>query len=190
MRLRAIAVRFCAAAGLCALLAAGCATAARAQAVPEYKVKAEFLVKLAQFADWPASAFESPGAPFVIAIAGEDLFGPHLSDIAAYRKVKGRPIQLLRLKPGAAPRHCHLLFVARSDYGRLPALAAWAAGRPVLTVGDGEKFARGGAQVGVYRSGDNIRFEINMASVRAGGITLSSKLLRLAAAVHGEAGRD
>ena len=179
----------CLAAGallLCALPAARGPAAAADFA--EYKVKAEFLVKLAQFVDWPGAAFSGPQAPFVIAIAGEDPFGDYLEEVVRSRAMNGRPLKLIRAARGAPAEPCHLLFISGGEYQRLGEILDVYGGRAVLTIGDGEKFARKGAHVGLYRKGGHLRFEINLEAARKSGLVVSSKLLRLAAAVYGGAG--
>lgn len=174
---------------LCALLLLAFVTAMPAADSAEYGVKAEFIERIAQFVDWPEGAFSGPEEPFVIAIAGEDPFGRHLEDLARTRTIKGRAVLLRHVQPGSPPGACHLLFIAGSDYGRLPGLLATVRGRAVLTIGDGEKFARNGAHVGLYRKDGHLRFEINLEASRRSGLIVSSKLLRLATAVYGEGGR-
>lgn len=179
-------VKSCLAAGallLCALPAARSPTAASNFA--EYKVKAEFLVKLAQFVDWPGTAFSSPQEPFVIAVAGEDPFGDYLEEVARTRTMNGRPLKLVHAAPGGPAEPCHLLFISGGEYQRLAKILDVYRGRAVLTVGDGEKFARKGAQVALYRRGGRLRFELNLAAARRSGLAISSKLMRLAAAVYG-----
>src|SRR4051812_38643992 len=41
----------------------------------EYDVKAAYLFKFTKFVEWPASAYASNDAPFVIGIVGRDPFG-------------------------------------------------------------------------------------------------------------------
>lgn len=176
---------FAAGALLCALAAPFLPATLVAADFAEYKVKAEFLVKLAQFVDWPESAFPGPQAPFVIAIAGEDPFGDYLEEIARTRTIKGRPIKLARARPGDPGEPCHLLFIAGDQYPRLADLLDAYGGRPVLTIGDGERFARKGAQIALYRRGGSLRFELNLAAARRSGLAISSKLMHLAAAVYG-----
>jgi hypothetical protein len=45
--------------------------------LPEYQVKAAFLINMAKVRDWPAHALP-PGAPLIIAIVGDDPFGSSL----------------------------------------------------------------------------------------------------------------
>lgn len=168
-----------------ALLAGPARPGPAAGAFAEYQVKAEFLARIAQFVEWPADVFSGPDDPFVIALAGGDPFGEYLEEVARRGTVGGRRITLVRLASGAQPGPCHLLFVPSGEYPRLPALLALTAGLPVLTVGDGEKFARRGADIGLYRESGRVRFSVNLGPSRRSRLVISSKLLRLAAAVYG-----
>lgn len=180
--------RFLLAAALCGLFLPASPPPLPAAEFAEYRVKAEFIERLVQFVEWPEGAFGGPKDPFVIAIAGEDPFGRYLEDMARTRTLKGRPLLLRHVQPGGPLGVCHLLFIAGSEYARLPELLAAAAGRAVLTIGDGEKFARNGAQVGLYRRGGRLRFEINLETARKSGLVVNSKLMRSAAAVYGGGG--
>lgn len=173
---------------LCALLLLAFPPPAPAAKFAEYKVKAEFIVKMARFVDWPEGAFSGPQDPFVIAIAGEDPFGEYLKDIARTTAINGRGVVLRHVRSGEPLGACHLLFIAGSEYGRLPEILTSVGERAVLIVGDGDKFAKQGAHIGLYRKGGRLRFEINLAASRRSGLVVSSKLFRLAAAVYGGGG--
>ncbi len=162
-------------------------TASAEPAFSEYKVKAEFIERIAEFVDWPESAFSGPQAPFVIAIAGEDPFGRYLDEMARTRTIKGRAILLRHVRTGDSLGVCHLLFIASSEYGRLSEILA-SASPGTLILGDGEKFAKNGAQVGLYPKGGRLRFEINLGAARKSGLVISPKILRLAVAVYGGGG--
>jgi hypothetical protein len=53
-----------------------------------------------------------------------------------------------------------------------------------LLVGDGPGFINGGGMIGLVRFGNQIRFEINARAARQSGVSISSKLMRLAARVQ------
>ena len=53
-------------------------------------------------------------------------------------------------------------------------------GLPVLTISDRGQFAEQGGSVGLYRSGNRIRFAINTTSLKNSKLEVSSKLLSLA----------
>ena len=59
-----------------ALLLAISVLAAAAQGpVPEFRVKAVYLVKFIEFVNWPESAFPAVDSPIVIGVLGTDPFG-------------------------------------------------------------------------------------------------------------------
>jgi len=79
---------------------------------------------------------------------------------------------------------CHLVYFASDDLPSLEPMLADLRGRPVLTVGDGEPFARHGGIVGLMVDGNKMRFAINPGAAHRSGVRLSSKLLALATLVQ------
>ena len=86
-------------AGLMVLLAALVAgPVARAQESQlELAVKATYLYKFAPFVEWPASAFDSPTAPLVLCVVGDDPFGDLLDRAVSGQHAGKHPIALRRL---------------------------------------------------------------------------------------------
>lgn len=161
------------------LLGAGPA-ALRAQAPPEYQVKAVFLLNFAQFVEWPPEAYAGADAPLVIGVLGADPFGDTLEETVRGERAHGHPLVVQRFRRAQDVRECHILFIAPSENGRLePALAALPA-RHVLTVGDGDDFAPRGGTIGFRTAQNKIRLRINLAAAKAADLTISSKLLRAA----------
>ena len=161
-------------AGLCARLLAGDA------AVSEYQVKATFIYNFTKFTDWPAGAFESPNAPIVIGIVGDDLFGTTIDDLVRGELVRNRLLAVKRLRPEDDLRGCNLLFISFSAKDRIPALISQLKGSPVLTVSEIEGFAAQGGMVNLLVVNKNLKIEINQAAVDEAGLQISAKLLRLA----------
>lgn len=161
------------------LLAAG---AARAQAATEAHVKARMAFNLARFTRWPAQAFAEAAAPHLWCAAVRD--GALASALAALgsETVGGRPLRLQRLAPGT-PMACHVLFIDAQSEAPSSALLASAAALPVLTIGDGEAFSQRGI-VGLVNVNDAIRFDINLARMRAAQLSISPQVLDLARRVH------
>src|SRR5207253_481199 len=86
-----------------------------AQGPSEYQVKAAFLLNFTKFIDWPADAFENPGAPFTICILGDDPFGSDLDQLVEEETVKGRKLAVERLRRISNPKSCQVLFLSRSE---------------------------------------------------------------------------
>ncbi|MBN1916810.1 MAG: YfiR family protein [Verrucomicrobia bacterium] len=157
-------------------------------AAREYEVKAAFLYNFATFVDWPEDAVPDAGDTFIIGVLGKDPFGPELDSIAASRTVRGKRIVVRRFATLDGYTPCHILFVAASEREHLPVVLKRLAGAAVLIVGDTGGFAEAGGMVNLVLEERKVRFEINQAAAERAGLRISSKLLRLARLVQGEAG--
>lgn len=151
----------------------------------EYHVKAEFLERITKFIDWPEGTFSNPNEPFIITLVGENPFGPYLRELAKTRKIKNRRVILRQMEDNNAIEKCHMLFIAKTENKRLDEILSMTGNRPILIMGDGEKLARRGTHISLYKKGQRIRFNINLGAARKSGLVISSKLLRLATVVYG-----
>jgi hypothetical protein len=73
-----------------------------------------------------------------------------------------------------------VLFVSKSEKGRVRHILATLQGKSILTVGDTEAFARQGGMINFITVGNKVRYEINVEAARRANLDISSKLLRLA----------
>ena len=149
--------------------------------LPEYQVKAGFLVNIAQFVTWPSQASD---APFVIGILGDDPFGSYLDETVRGQKVNDRPITIQRLRRRADPRMCNILFVSQSERDRVAQVLSNLKGRSVLTVSDIDGFTDVGGMIQLFIEQNTVRMRISLDAVRASNLKVSSKLLRVAEVTH------
>ena len=163
-----------------ALLAVSISEARAAELPLEYAVKASYLYKFAPFVQWPSAAFDGPGAPFTICIAGQDPFGSALAAAVRGQHINGHPIAVRRVEAVRPGIGCQILYVGGDDVGA--ALQA-VAHEPTLTVTDHNKSGTGGMIQFVMVSG-RVRFSIDQAAAQSSGIAISSKLLGLAVSVN------
>ena len=168
---------------LLALLAPAIGVAATAPPSAEYQIKAVFLFNFTQFVDGPAPAFADPKTPLVIGILGEDPFGSYLDELVQGEKVGGRPMIIRRFRRGEAIDTCHILFIGRTETAHSNQTMLSLRGRSILTVGDADAFSRQGGMVRFVTEGGKIRLRINVEAAKAGGLTISSKILRSATIV-------
>ena len=166
--------------GVVNVLAFGTPETQAAPAAKEYEVKAAFLFNFAQYVEWPPESFSTPATPIIIGVLGDDPFGSVLDQTVRGETVKSRPIAIHRSRQIENLRHCHLLFISKSERGRLAPIFAKLAGTHCLTVGETDRFAHNGGIINFRLQGANVRFEINLNAARRSGLTISSKLLRLA----------
>jgi hypothetical protein len=146
----------------------------------EHQIKAAALHNLITFTDWPASAFADAGSPLVVGVLGKGPVAALLDDFVANETWQGRRISLRRLSTPAEGRDCHVLYVERSEHARWPALASQFSKRAILTVSDSDLFARRGGVVQLAIERNKLRLIVNLKVARACGLTISSKVLRLA----------
>lgn len=146
----------------------------------EYQVKGAFLFHFSQFVDWPTSAFSAPSDPFVIGILGEDPFGTFLDDLVRGETVMGHPITVRRYQSLQEINSAHILFITRDMAQSLSEVLALVQNKNMLTVSDMPGFARQGGMVRFYIASNKIKFQVNVDAAKNNGLTMSSKLLRLA----------
>lgn len=148
----------------------------------EYEVKAAMLFNFSKFVEWPAAKLDrSPR--FVVGVLGQDPMGQDLDRVLRDKSVAGKPVVVRRFERAEGTEACHILFVSAAESKKLPEIAASLEKGAVLTVGDSERFARSGGAVGFVIQDNRVRFEVNLSAAKRAGLTVSSKLLRLATVV-------
>ena len=151
--------------------------------IPEYVVKAGFLFNLAKYVAWPEPAFETANAPILIGIVGDDPFGDVLERTLAGKSVHDHPFQIRRFRELADIRNVHMLFVPRSESGRLTQILRLVDDQPVLTVGEQAAFAVHGGMVAILIEGQKPSLHINPSAVERQRLEVDTKLLRIATIV-------
>lgn len=151
------------------------ASAARAQAPLEYQVKASYLYNFMQFVEWPVDALAA-SARFNVCVVGLGRFGRALAPLEDER-VQGRQVAVRALERAADARTgvCHILFVAGGKSAEAPPLQGG-----MLTVGETPGFLARGGMINLVEVRGRIRFEVNAEAAERAGLTVSSRLLRLA----------
>jgi hypothetical protein len=146
----------------------------------EYAVKAVFLYNFCRFITWPDSAFAAPDTPITIGIFGEDPFGTLLEETVKGERVRGRRIRIMRTKRIEDIPECHVLFVSRSEMGRLEQILAAARTRSVVTVAESEAFLTAGGMIALTTQHGKVRLRISTGIIQAANLKVSSRLLHIA----------
>ncbi|MBI4460194.1 MAG: YfiR family protein, partial [Acidobacteria bacterium] len=110
----------------------------------EYQVKAAFLLNFTKFVEWPSAAFSTFNSPIRICVLGEDPFGPTLNRTLAGEIVNNRSLEAARLSSSGNLRDCHVLFISRSERGRVAQILSGLRGSSVLTVSEVPGFTDAG----------------------------------------------
>ncbi len=166
---------------LTALAAAAAVLPARAQPLPnEYTIKAVFLYRFTGFVRWPTSAFAAPDTPFVIGILGADPFGGALAEVVKGESVQGHPIVVRQIANAEQAQACQIVFVAR---GAEPVLKSRKLA--ALSVGETDAFLASGGIIRFLTEHNHVRLQINLQAAQQAGLTISSRLLRVAQVIGG-----
>ena len=150
----------------------------------ELEVKAAMLYNFTKFVDWPVKSFPSPSSPFVIVVVGSDPMKQVLEALLHEKSVNDRSIQVLKAATPGAIKEAQIVYIARSEKRRIGEFLAGLKGSHALTVSEVEGFAQHGGIVALEQSDGKIRFEVNVSMAQQAGLTISSKLLRLASATY------
>lgn len=151
-----------------------------AQPAAEYEAKAAFIYNIALFTSFP----QLEGGQIHLCVLGRDPFN------GALQALQGKPVGAARLtvdyprSASEALRRCQILFIGDSEHDALATLLEASREAPVLTVADMRGAARRGVMLELSVHEQRISFEFNGTAARAANIALSSKVLRLAKAVH------
>ena len=161
-------------------LCLACPPGARAQQpeAGESTLKAAFLYNFTRYVHWPASAFGGGDAPFQVCVFAPAPFRREVEGMLAGETVGGRPIRILT-EP-ADVRRCHVAYFGPENADRFARMQASLRQSPVLTVGDGRRFLELGGLISFVLEENRVRFDVNKGGFDRAGLTISSKLLRVA----------
>jgi hypothetical protein len=159
----------------------GAISAESAPTIPvEYQVKAAFIGNFIQFTEWPEGVL---GGNVVISILGDSPLVEALKSIEDMQ-VKGRRISIRPIRTLQDLGSSHILFFAASEKNRVDEVLLALKKRNILTIGEVDGFCRKGGIINFILNENKVRFEINAESARDAGLTISSKVLKLATIVQ------
>jgi len=150
----------------------------------ENQIKAAYLYQFGRYVEWPAKAFSSAKAPFVIGVLEHDPLIPDLEQIARIKKIQDRPIKIRRFSSASAIRPCNILYLSGSLAPEAQTEVIRKAGRQgVLLGGDSAEFLDRGGTMQFVVEDNKIRVVISRKAAKLAGLTISAKLLQVARVV-------
>jgi hypothetical protein len=145
----------------------------------EYQIKASFVYTVAKFVDWPQGSFPSAEAPLTLGVlAQSEAVSDAIAAALKGKRVHDRPLVVRHIPDPRRAHDCQILYVG----GGAPPGAdriGRAANTGVLTVGEGQDFAREGGILGLTLQESMVQFEVNIEAAQKAGLVISSKILRL-----------
>lgn len=161
------------------LAAAACQAAAAQTTLHETEAKAAAVFSFLQYVDWPGARTD----PLDLCVLGN----PSSLLLAAQfqgQPVKGRALAALALDDKLSQlARCDAVFVDSANPHDLQRVAASVRQKPVLVIAEGAQSLALGATIALSVAGGKVSFSVNLDAARTSGLSVSSKLLRLARTV-------
>jgi hypothetical protein len=147
--------------------------------VEENAAKAALVFNFARYTEWPARPPHAPQTPLQLCIFGDLGVTEACAELEG-RSVAQRSVQVTAIGYQTPVEGCDVLFIDSRERRIIEPLIAAVRDRPVLTVGEIPDFSDYGGIINLYRSEGRFRFEVSLRAARRAGLTLSSRMLRLA----------
>jgi hypothetical protein len=179
--MRRCALRRLVRAGGGALAAALACASAGAAPVDERELKAAYVYNFIQFTHWPAG----PEEPFRLCIVGTTPMDEPLARLEGKQVLSGLHLSVRHVQPHDPLTGCNALYVDDSQRASVDALLLHVGSAPLLTITDGDGLADKGLMIEIHRRESRLVFEVNLNAARPGGLTFSSRMLKLASFVAG-----
>src|SRR3984885_7465290 len=150
----------------------------------EYQVEAAYLYNFGRFIEWPAKGSSPQNSSFTICVLGDDPFGQALDATLAGETIGNQKVTARRISSPQMAADCQILFVSSSEASRLNKIMEALDNNAVLTVSDIPQFSQRQGMIQFVLEENRIRFEANLTATQRAGLTLSSALPMVAAAVR------
>lgn len=150
----------------------------------EHQLKAAFIYNFAKFIDWPESSLGAAGAPFTIGIYRAEAYRHDLEATLGGKSISGHPITIQSIYSDDSLGNCRMAVIGDATAERIAHMARLCHGTGTILIGDTDQFAKDGGMIGFLIESNRIRFDVNLATARESGVSISSKLLSLARAVY------
>lgn len=161
-----------------ALLCGAWTAAHSAEPVTEQDLKAAYIFNFIQFIEWPEK--QGSGNEFTVCVSPFSPLKRSLTALENKQTTRGQTIKIRHLE-AATLRECEALIVHNPDAEHvLRALRAAPQGHGVLTIADDMTFVDPDIVIALAQSEGRLVFHIHPEAATKAGLTISSRLLRLA----------
>jgi hypothetical protein len=147
------------------------------------EIKAAFLYRFTSYVDWPANALEN--GSFTIAVQCGDRIADALEDIVRGKQIKGRVVQVRRLKTLSELGDAQMLYVGAGCYANLQHQLQELESKPVLVVTDESSGLQDAGTIDFVTIDGHVRFEVSLQAAKRSNLRISSDLLSVAVRVLG-----
>ena len=146
----------------------------------EYEAKALLVYNFIKSTSWPEGSFKNKTSPIEVAVVGDqDLF----KSFQPYqgKRVKGRPLKIVKLKLMTELKTEHVLYVSGkwNTSIKISLQNLSYAKKPTLTIGESEDFALNGGIISIIRKNNHLALLTNPNAAKISNLFLSRNLVKL-----------
>lgn len=146
----------------------------------EDALAAAFVYRLATMTSWPEESTDEWSATVCFAVVGDGAVADALKETVRSRQLCGHEVEVRDLASVIGAADCVVAYVQNS---LVRDLLASTASTSTLTIGHADDFVEKGGMIQLIREGQRLRFSVNRTAISDRGLTMSSKVLRLAVSV-------
>ncbi len=150
------------------------------------QVKAALVLHFVKKTEWPASAQNGEEKALIIGVVGSPIFARQLRTLASgdggldpgVEKTTGTRVKVVELEKGSDPSTCQAVYFGADDKATRDLLEK-AAGKPILTIGEGREFTEAGGVFGFERVQRRIRYWFSPDAMGRSGLRVDVAVTRL-----------
>lgn len=164
----------------------GCLLALPANCQPsntEYRLKASYLMAIADFVQWPVTdeaKAANPQSALRLCVIGSYEFGAMLGQEASRAGNRSHRIEVRWVHNEKELKGCQIIFVSQSEIRNYGKILNATKGTPALTIGETDKFLDAGGIVELAFEKDTLKFKINLEAAHTSQLRLDARLLAMA----------
>lgn len=160
-----------------------CLSGAQAGSLDEDQLRAAFVLRLAQYTQWPTPPADSP--TLTLCVAGLQPAGLEAMRGLGSRSVGNAQLRIRPLsEPRDAARDCQVLLLGHPDATTLRQWIAAVGDAPVLVVATSPEALRAGVCIALITEPQGMAFAVNHGESRRRGLSLAAPVLKLAREVR------
>lgn len=144
------------------------------------QIKAAYLVKFANYIEWPAKSFENPTSPIVIGVIGAPNLADELERITWNRQIGKHPFVINRLSTQDKTPAVHILYIGSRAGPRVKEWFESANTQPMLIVSDASHELSSASAIKFVLDDNRLRFDVSVPVAERSGIKITAPLLTVA----------
>lgn len=145
------------------------------------QIKAAYLIKFANYVEWPSNTFDTPDSPIVIGIIGADPLADELERVTMRRpQIGNRPIVVERLSVQDTAAKVHILYIGRRSGPKLREWLQALGTQPMLSVSDASHELSSETAIKFVLDNNRLRFDVSVPEAERSGVKIAAPLLTVA----------